>query len=314
MPIKTIKPILIGLFLLLVACGHSGNQATQSTTDTVVDDYGRTVVVPAHPARVVSLSPAVTEILYALGAQELLVGRTDFCTYPPQASGIPSIGGISNLNIERILSLSPDLVISGSMVGKKVTDQMDRMGVPMVCVIEKPRFEALFDNITAIGRLVGREHEADSLIQVLCCDLRNLREADAIEESLPLKTQNSKLKTPTCYYVVGFGPAGNFTAGGNTFINDIIRMAGGRNIAEDVEGWSYSLEALVGEDPDYIIVRREDSAAFCSMKPYSTLSAVKKGHVIGIESGTFDLQVPRNIDAVLHLRKRMNNNNGVKVE
>lgn len=296
------------LFLLLLSsCTHSGTQSpSHSDTLSVTDDYGRTVVIPAQPQRVVSLSPAVTEILYALGAQDLLVGRTDFCLYPDAALDLPSIGGISNLNIESILSLNPDLVISGSMVGKKVTDQMDQMGVPMVCVIEKPKFEALFDNITAIGRLVGKEHEADSLIRVLGSGLRNLREADAIEESLPHKTQNSKLKTPTCYYVVGFGAGGNFTAGGNTFINDIIRMAGGRNIAEGIEGWSYSLEALMKEDPDYIIVRREDSAAFCGMKPYNRLSAVKNGHVIGIVSGTLDLQVPRNIDAIRYLRQRMN--------
>ena len=105
--------------------------------------------------------------------------------------------------------------------------------------------------------------------------------------------------------MVGYGAGGNFTAGGNTFINDIIRMAGGRNIAADVEGWSYSLEALVKEDPDYIIVRREDSAAFCGMKPYNRLSAVQQGRLIGIVSGTFDLQVPRNIDAILYLRQRI---------
>ena len=285
---------VLSIVLLLVACGHSSNHAiTQSGNDTVTDDYGRTVVVPAGPQRVVSLSPAVTEIIYALGAQDILVGRTDFCEYPPEAQAIPSIGGISNLNIEKILSLDPDLVISGSMVCKKVTDQMDQMGVPMVCVIEKPRFEALYDNIAAIGKLVGREHEADSLNTLLK------------DRASQLPTTHYPL--PTVYYVVGFGAGGNFTAGGNTFINDIIRMAGGRNIAEDIDGWSYSLEALVKEDPDYIIVRREDSAAFCGMKPYYNLSAVKKGHVIGIISGTLDLQVPRNIDAILYLRQRMNN-------
>ena len=256
------------------------------------------MVVPATPQRVVSLSPAVTEIVYALGAGDILVGRTDFCEYPPEAATIPSIGGISNLNIEKILSLSPDLVISGSMVGKKVTDQMDQMGVPMVCVVEKPKFEALFDNIRAIGKLVGKEQEADSLVESLKWKVERLL-ADT-----SLSTFNSQLST--CYYVVGFGAGGNFTAGGNTFINDIIRMAGGRNIAEDIDGWSYSLEALVKEDPDYIIVRREDSATFCGMKPYNDLSAVKNGHVIGIVSGTLDLQVPRNIDAVLFLRQRMN--------
>ena len=297
-PTRAIIPIVWGIVCLFAACGHSGKQTgTQAGNDTVTDDYGRTVVIPAHPQRVVSLSPAVTEIMFALGADDVLVGRTDFCTYPQEAESIPSIGGISNLNIESILALSPDLVISGSMVGKKVTDQMDQMGTPMVCVIEKPRFEALYDNIRAIGRLVGKEKEADSLVESLKWKVERLL-ADT-----SLSTFNSQLST--CYYVVGFGPTGNFTAGGNTFINDIIRMAGGRNIAEEVEGWNYSLEALMQENPDYIIVRREDSAAFCSMKPYNTLDAVRKGHVIGIVSGTLDLQVPRNIDAILYLRQRM---------
>ena len=292
MSIQPSNSIFIALVFLLVACNSNNHAIEQSCTDTVTDDYGRTVVIPADPQRVVSLSPAVTEIIYALGAENLLVGRTDFCVYPPEAESIPSIGGISNLNIEKILSLNPDLVISGSMVGKKVTDQMDAMGTPMVCVIEKPRFEALYDNIAAIGHLVNKESAADSLNELL-----HYRFSQLPTTNYPL---------PTVYYVVGFGAGGNFTAGGNTFINDIIRMAGGRNIAENVEGWSYSLEALVKEDPDYIIVRREDSAAFCAMKPYYTLNAVKQGHVIGIESGTLDLQVPRNIDAILYLRKRMN--------
>ena len=287
---------VLGFVLLLVACG--GHQGQVTVTDTVTDDYGRTVVVPAAPQRVVSISPAVTEIMFALGAGDLLVGRTDFCVYPDAAGDIPSIGGISNLNVERILSMQPDLIISGSMVGKKFTDQFDQMGTPMVCVIEKPKFEALYDNIKAIGKLVGKEHEADSLIENLKLRMESLL---AHGDS----SQNTQL--PSVYYVVGFGAGGNFTAGGNTFINDIIRMAGGRNIAEDIEGWSYSLEALVKEDPNFIIVRREDSAAFCGMKPYNRLSAVKNGHVIGIVSGTLDLQVPRNIDAVLYLRKRMNN-------
>ena len=287
----------MGFALLLAACG--GQQQQASTTDTVTDDYGRTVVIPTHPQRVVSLSPAVTEIMFALGADSLLVGRTDFCVYPAQAEHIPSIGGISNLNIEKILSLSPDLVISGSMVGKKVTDQMDQMGVPMVCVVEKPKFEALYDNIRAIGRLVDKDREADSLNTLM----RQRVSALGSDMITPLP-DNTR---PSVYYVVGYGAGGNFTAGGNTFINDIIRMAGGRNIAADVEGWSYSLEALVKEDPDYIIVRCEDSAAFCGMKPYNRLSAVQQGRVIGIVSGTFDLQVPRNIDAILYLRQRIGN-------
>ena len=287
----------LGFVLLFAACGSKQQQV--SVNDTVTDDYGRVVVVPSHPARVVSTSPAVTEIMFALGAGDLLVGRTDFCVYPEEAAQIPTIGGISNLNVERILSLKPDLVISGSMVSKKATDQLDKMGTPIVCVIEKPKFDVLYDNITAIGKLVGKEQEADSL---------NALMRQRVNALIDMDTARPTHSIPKVYYVVGFGPSGNFTAGGNTFINDIIRMAGGRNIAENVSGWSYSLEALVKEDPDYIIVRREDSASFCSTRPYSTLRAVRQGNVIGMESGTMDLQVPRNIDAILYLRKRMNNN------
>ena len=286
--------VAIGLGLL---AAWGGREPQRDRTVMVTDDYGRQVSVPAAPRRVVSLSPAVTEIVFALGAEELLVGRTDFCSYPPGAARVPSIGGISNLNIEKILSLDPDLVISGSMVSKRVTDQMDALGVPMVCVVEKPRFEALYDNIAAIGRLVDREHEADSLNALLH------QRVDALVVDTTAQSRNQAL--PTVYYVVGFGAGGNFTAGGNTFINDIIRMAGGRNVAEDVTGWSYSMEALVQENPDYIVVRREDSAAFCGMRPYNSLQAVREGRVIGMESGTFDLQVPRNIDAVLALRRHL---------
>lgn len=301
------KRTTILLVLAIALCSCHGRKDTTGVVDTVTDDYGRTIVVPAHPQRVVSLSPAVTEILFAIGADSLLAGRTDFCIYPDEAAQIPSIGGISNLNIEKILSLNPDLVISGSMVGKKVTDQMDQMGTPMVCVIEKPHFDALYDNIRTIGKLVGKTQEADSLCNKLMDETRALTNGDKGDTPSP-QTDGSKENcqtVPTVYYVVGFGAGGNFTAGGNTFINDIIKMAGGRNIAEEVTGWNYSLEALVQNDPDFIIVRREDSAAFCSMKPYNRLRAVREGRVIGIVSGTLDLQVPRNIDAVLYIRKRM---------
>lgn len=290
------KKIYLLLLPLLVAC--SSHTTTQNNTATFTDDYGRTVAVPTAPQRVVSLSPAVTEIIFALGADSILVGRTDFCLYPPAAASIPSIGGISNLGIENILAQQPDLVISGSMIPRKATDQMEALGVPMVCVIEKPHFEALYDNIRTIGHLVGREQEADSLIALLQQRMKL--------EIITQEPQNQSNNLPSIYYVVGFGAGGNFTAGGNTFINDIISLAGGRNIAADIEGWSYSLEALMDADPDFIIVRREDSAAFCSSKPYNKLSAVKNGNVIGIVSGTLDLQVPRNIDAVIYLRNRFN--------
>ena len=115
---------------------------------------------------------------------------------------------------------------------------------------------------------------------------------------------DANIDRPSCYYVVGFGSSGNFTAGGNTFINDIIRMAGGQNIAEKSEGWTFSIEALMDADPDFVLIRAEDSALFCQTAPYSRLTAVKKGRLIALEEGILDLQVPRNIELVRCLKSR----------
>ena len=286
-------PVFLLAIILFVGCNQPTNaDSSNQQTVTYTDDYGSVVEIPLHPQRIVSTSPAVTEIIFALGGSDLLVGRTDFCVYPPEAAQIESIGGISNLNIERIVSLNPDLVISGSMIPKKSTVQMEKMGVPTVCVIEQQRYEGLYDNISKIGRLIGRTQAADSLNTLLRDRLKQL---DVQTTAQP----------KSVYYVVGFGASGNFTAGGDSFINDIIHLAGGQNIAEDISGWSYSLEKLMQQNPEYIIIRKEDSAAFCKMAPYNQLQAVKSGQVIAIESSLIDLQVPRNTEAIQFLFDRL---------
>ncbi|MDY5969262.1 MAG: ABC transporter substrate-binding protein [Bacteroidales bacterium] len=290
--------MFLALMLLISCTGHHNDKTAQKdTTYTYTDDYGTVATVPTHPTRIVSVSPGVTEIIFALGAQDLLVGRTDFCTYPAEVKKIESIGGISNLNIEKILSLKPDLVISGSMVPRQSVVKMNELGSPLVCVIEQQRFDSLYSNIKKVGRLVGVSQRADSLNQVLKARLAKV--SNKVDTSLPYD------KRPSVYYVVGFGKGGNFTAGGNTFINDIIRLAGGRNIAQDVTGWSYSLEALFKNNPDYIVIRSEDSAAFCTQAPYRRLRAVKNGHVITVKNGLLDLQTPRNVDAVEMLARAL---------
>lgn len=284
-----LKIFIMGVLVLCYGCTNPS-----STTNKVFhDDYGRDIAVPEHPERIVSLSPAVTEIIFALGGENLLVGRTDFCKYPEEAQQIESIGGISNINIEKILSLKPDLVISGSMVPKKSAEHLDAMGIPLTCVIEKAQYEGLYENILSIGTLINRRHEADSLVNLLKDKILGLK-SDTLE------------KRPMLYYVVGFGAAGNFTAGGNTFINEIIHMAGAENIAHDIKGWNYSLEALMQANPDYILIRQEDAETFVKTSPYTELNAVKSGNVIPIESGLIDLQVPRNIEAIKLIHKWVN--------
>ena len=287
------KKLLLLCLLAVVVLGGCVRKSAEPDlqTYTYTDDYGSVVQVPAHPQRVVSLSPAVTEIMFALGADSLLVGRTEFCVYPPEAARIENIGGISNLNIEKVLSCQPDLIISGSMVPQKVVQQFEKMGVPLVCVIEKQHFDGLFENVAKIGGLVAMDSTAQRLND------RLHKRLDAIDLS-PLAQPRS------VYYVVGFGSGGNFTAGGNTFINDIIEMAGGQNIASRSEGWTFSVEALLQADPEFILIRAEDSARFCQTVPYNQLSAVRQGRMIALEDGILDLQVPRNIEVIRRLRAR----------
>lgn len=292
--------LAIILFAVSVSCGHS---VTNSDNDTYeyIDDYGQKITIPSHPKRVVSLSPAVTEIIFTLGADSILVGRTEFCSYPKEAAKIENIGGISNLNIEKVLSVKPDLIISGSMVSQKVVQQFEKMGVPLVCVVEKPVFDGLYENISKIGKLIGCSDKADS-VNVLLRERVNM-----LMNQTPAESDNGTAEqhTPTVYYVVGFGSGGNFTAGGDTFINDIISMSGGKNIAAESKGWAFSVEALMQSNPDYILIRAEDSARFCQTAPYNNLSAVRHGKVIALQSGMIDLQVPRNIDVIQILRERI---------
>lgn len=290
------KRLIIPALIVALLAGCTGRPADTTAADTIVDDYGRTVVLGHRPQRIVSASPAITELMYALNQSHRLVGRTDFCSYPAAADTITSIGGISNLNVEYILALRPDLVIAASMMPEKSVDQLEQMGVPVVCIIEKQHYKDLYGNISKLGEVLRCQADADSLIT-------------SLESQLQGTLSSNIEKRPSIYYVVGFGATGNFTAGGNTFINDIIQMAGGYNTAHDIQGWSYSLEALMQSDPDYIVVRREDSATFCHTRPYNMLSAVRQGRVIGIESGILDLQVPRNIEAIKILHNHIHGNN-----
>lgn len=281
--------------LLLLSCGgnNPAPQNEDSGTITVLDDYSREVTVPANVQRIVSLSPAVTEILFDLGAGDRLVGRTDFCHYPDQVEQIASIGGITNLNVETVVSVKPDLVISGSMVPEKSVRQLSELGIPVVCVIEKKKYEGLYDNILTIASLVGCQDRANELVADLREQLKGIDTMGKYDYGMGIE-----MRLPSIYYVVGYGKGGDFSAGSDSYINDIIKYAGGKNVAGYVTGWSFSKEKLMDVNPDYILIRQEDMEDFCKTEPYCKLMAVRLGRVIPIESGMIDLQVPRNIDAI----------------
>ncbi len=279
-----IAVVTVGLFQ---GCSNA-RKPQQEAFFEWTDSYGRQVRLNIEPHRLVSLSPAITEIFYLIGADDKLVGVSDFCTYPEAARRLPKLGGMQNINMEALLALRPDAVLIGSIVSQKDVQTIERMNIPVIAIKEEQNIEGMADIMKIIGRITGCEEQADKAA------------ADWLLRVDRLKTQNDSLGTQahTVYYVVGFGDAGDFTAPRNSHISEIIALAGCRNVGDALQGWNVSREFLFESDPDIILVRKEDQQAFCSQYPYTLLTAVKKHRVYPVESGWIDIVSPRNLQAV----------------
>ncbi len=277
--------VSVGLFQ---GCSNARKKSKPEAYFEWTDSYGRQVRLNEEPHRLVSLSPAITEIFYLIDADDKLVGVSDFCTCPEETSTLPKLGGMQNINMEALLALRPDAVLIGSIVSQKDVQAIERMNIPVIAIKEEQNIEGMADMMRVIGRITGCEEQADKAA------------TDWSSKVSRLKAQNCRLGTdaPTVYYVVGFGDAGDFTAPSNSHISEIIALAGCRNVGDTLQGWNVSREFLFEADPDIIVVRKEDQQAFCSQYPYTLLRAVKQHHVYPIESGWIDIVSPRNLQAV----------------
>lgn len=277
------------LLFALAACSLSftgckradGKSGKSRESVELTDYYGRSLKIPANPAKVVSLSPGITELLFDLQVSDRLVGRTDYCIHPEKAKNIPSVGGITDANVELIIAEQPDVVFTASMVARQTVNRLEKAGIKVVCLPERKRVSDVYGTVSILGKIFCKSELADSLIENMEIEIERLQR------------KNERDKLPSVYYVAGFGAGGDFTAGGDSFIDDIISLAGGTNIAKDVSGWSISREAIFARQPDFIIVRKEDAERFVSTVPYNKLEAVKRGNVIAIESSLTDCQTLR---------------------
>ena len=284
------KTVLLFFFLgLFFSCKESNfsNKETSDATIEFTDYYNRKVKVKQKPQTVVSISPGITEILFDLGVGNKIIGRTIFCNFPKEALQIEAIGGISDANLERIIALRPQIVITSSMVRKDLVENIEKAGISIICLPERSNIEGVFGTIKILGKIFDKENTADSLINNMKNQLNEIK-----------STYNDNSYKPSIYYVVGYGATGDFTAGRDTYINEIIELSGGRNIANNISNWSYSKEELFAQQPDYIIVRQEDLNHFINTAPYKDLKAVKQKKVLGINSSLIDCQTCRSIEAI----------------
>lgn len=283
--------LLFTLVALFFGCQHAPKQGDEVFFKGK-DSYERDVLIKNEPQRIVSFSQAVTEAIYLLHAEKKLVGISTFCTYPPETEKITKVGDLLNINVESVLAQRPDLIIVGSVVSPKTVDNFEKAGVPVYCLKEEDRLADMPRLIRSTGRLLNRDAAADSLAKVYEGKIRQYQSRAAIGDK-------------SVYYVVGFGASGDFTASGNTFIHDIITLAGGRNIGEPLTTWSVSREFLFQQDPEYIFIRKEDLESFCNTAPYNLLTAVKEGRIYPIESGWIDNLCPRNFLAIDYIAEKI---------
>lgn len=252
----------------------------------VKDSDGKMITLEAVPEKVISLGPNMTELVYALGQGDRLVGVTTYCDYPEEALEVEKIGSLQEPDFEKIAELAPDLVLASTHVGEETMKKLEELKIPTLTLYDERNLEGLHEIILTLGDALNCPTEAQALAED--CFTR----IDAVRSAV-----NEEAR-PSLYYVVGFGEYGDFTAGGDTFVNDIIEAAGAKNIAADIEGWSYSIEKLIEEDPDMIVIPAWAEESFGKEAPYSDLTAVKEGRVFTIDNNMIDRQCHRNADAV----------------
>ena len=254
---------------------------------TYEDFYGDSVVIEEKPSKVISISPTITEIIYALGLEGVLTGRSNYCDYPAEVLSIQTYGNIDTPDIESIVEAQPDIVIASSIFSEDSFNQLTVLGIPVILVRSEESFDGLYDVIADVAMVLGETQKGEELIASMKAQLDELDVPEITEDS------------PSVYYCMSFGEYGDYTAGEGTFIDDMIGLVGAVNAGAGAENWVFSAEALIEADPDYIIVPEWGYEEFISTEPYASLSAVVEGRVIPVDNNLFERQGPRNIDAVL---------------
>jgi len=244
---RPFSKLLIIAGALLLTASIACTSKTQTTpegpvTRQLTDDAGRLVALPARVSRVISLAPNLTEIVFAVGAGDRLVGRTSYCDYPPEAKAVAEIGDTLHPSLERIISLKPQVVlISTSSQLEVFTQQLQSQNIA-VFVTDPRDLEGVFRSIEQVGEMLGQKEQSTRLVQ----QLRD--RANAVEQSL-------KGRTPVrVFYQVSAEPL--YTAGHDAFVTDLLRRAGAASVTADVPGaWpKYSNESALAARPEAIIL------------------------------------------------------------
>ena len=273
--IKIITRILLSLSIVIPANLYA---------ISVTDDEGLSVTLDRPAGRIVSLAPYTTELLFAAGAGNKIVGAVRYSYYPEAAKKIPRVGDTNKLDLERIISLEPDLIIAWQSNAAADTEILRKMHIP-IFVSEPPSLEAIADTIINLGKLAGSEVTARRAGKSFLDKLTALK-----------NKYSSKKPVVTTFYQFWNDPI--YTINGDHVISDVIQLCGGRNVFADMPILSaqVSLEAVIGTNPDAIVASGIDTtrpAWLNDWNKWPELAAVKNHHIYYIPPDLIQRQTPR---------------------
>ena len=264
--------VILSVFILLATMASSCQTKNQSIN--LIDDMGRSIVIDTPPQRIISHVPALTEMLYALNLDNKVVGVDDYSKYPPEAQQKPSVGNYWEPSIEKIVSLDPDIVLTDGH--SQNIQQLESLGIEFI-VIDPNSIEDIFSSLNLIGQIAGVQDKANTLIT-------NMKQQ--MDEIMAMVNDAPKLRV---FYIIDAktDPNNPWTVGPGSFIDSLITMAGGENIANKVQSnyAQFSIEQIVRDDPDIIILGNNHGTAdinkdeLSQFPIWNTLTAVKEGKV-----------------------------------
>ena len=303
---KRIVSLLLALAMIFALAGCTSSEPAQpaepsepeasGSAITVTDMMGREITLDEPATRVVALSAADCEVLYAVGAGDALVGRGEYCDYPAEVLEVPSVQSGYDTNIEQIIALEPQVLLMSSMAQtEEQVAQLEEAGIKVV-VSDAQDIEGVYTAVEMIGKLMGKEKEAEQVIigmQVAFADLTN----------------STAGQGKTVYFEVSPLEYGLWTAGKGTFMNEIAEMLGMKNIFDDVEGWAeISEEQVIERNPDYIVTITmyfgegpTPVEEIMGRTGWENVTAVKNGAILNLVNNELSRPTPRLKDGAILL-------------
>ena len=225
------------------------------------------------PQRIISLGPSLTRELYLLGVEDRLVGNTIYCGQPPDAQKKEKVGTVTKLNLEKIMTLKPDLVLTTPLTNHEQVEKLKNLGIRVTTFSAARSFSQICDQFLELGRIVGKEKEAGKIVQ------KAKLKVSSIQQRI------KGLQEPKVLAQIGAKPL--WVATKDSFINDFIKLAGGANIGPSGKSGLYSREKVLEQNPDIIIIVTMGIVGEKERKiwrKYKTLNAVKNDRIHIVDS------------------------------